>query len=184
MNTETTEVLVPPTVTTAGGRTEEFHSEESKLPVKQPNCNTILVAVDFSEFSVAALRYARLLAGGLGATLTLMHVAQPHIYPEDLAAGFTTEEVEKRWIEEETKKMDALRKPVQEGIPETVVIAKGKAWHRIVKMAREWNADLIIMGTHGSSVKHALLGSTAERVVRHAGCPVLVVPLSQTTQRE
>jgi nucleotide-binding universal stress UspA family protein len=52
----------------------------------------------------------------------------------------------------------------------------GTAWNRIVGAAKSWNADLIVLGTHGrTGLKHALMGSTAERVVRHANCPVLVV---------
>jgi universal stress protein A len=52
----------------------------------------------------------------------------------------------------------------------------GTAWNQIVEMAKSWNADMVVIGTHGrTGLKHALLGSTAERVVRHAACPVLVV---------
>jgi nucleotide-binding universal stress UspA family protein len=137
----------------------------------------ILVAIDFSDGSTTALRYAASIAEGFGAALTLFHVAHPCVYPEDLSAGLTIEQVEKRWLAEQNEKMDVLRKTINEGIPESVVVASGTTWKRIVDMAREWNADLIVMGTHGATLKHKLIGSTAERVVRHAPCPVLVVPI-------
>jgi universal stress protein A len=147
--------------------------EQSTIPQKIQN---ILVAIDFSDCSKAALNYAASLAEAFSATLTLVHVVEPYIYPEDLSAGLTIEELDARWIEKQKEKMEALRGTIKEGIPETVVVTMGTVWNRIVGMAKKWNADLIVIGTHGSTLKHALIGSTAERVVRHAGCPVLVVP--------
>jgi nucleotide-binding universal stress UspA family protein len=52
----------------------------------------------------------------------------------------------------------------------------GDAWHEIVKLAEEGQFDLIVMGTHGrTGIKHALMGSVAEKVLRKATCPVLTV---------
>jgi nucleotide-binding universal stress UspA family protein len=101
---------------------------------------------------------------------------EPYVYPEDLSAGFTIEQIDARWIQKQKEKLEALRQTIKKGIPATVVVTMGTPWNRIVGAAKSWNADLIVIGTHGrTGLKHALMGSTAERVVRHATCPVLVV---------
>jgi nucleotide-binding universal stress UspA family protein len=175
------------TLTTLNARKEPFmnaatianpiqESKECEQSVRRPQILNILVAVDFSDYSRAALDYATFLAEGFGATLTLVHAVEPYVYPEDLSAGFKIEEVDARWMQKHKEKLEALRQTIKEGIPSTVVVTMGTAWNQIVEMAKSWNADLIVIGTHGrTGLKHALMGSTAERVVRHATCPVLVV---------
>jgi nucleotide-binding universal stress UspA family protein len=65
---------------------------------------------------------------------------------------------------------------IKEGIPVTVVVIMGTTWNRVVGPAKSWNADLIFIGAHGrTELKHTLMGSNSERVVRHAGRPGLVV---------
>jgi universal stress protein A len=153
--------------------------------VKQPQIQSILVPVDFSDHSEAALRYATLLAESFGATLTLVHSVEPYVYPEDLSAGFTLEEIDARWVRKQTEKLATLGQTIKEGIPATVVVTMGTAWNRIVAAAKSWNADLIVMGTHGrTGLKHVLMGSTAERVVRHAACPVLILHSSGTSDQK
>jgi nucleotide-binding universal stress UspA family protein len=160
------------------GQLEQRHAGERKQSVKPPQIKNILVAVDFSDFSKAAVRYAVFLGETFGAKLTLAHSVEPCIYPEDLSAGFTSEEVDARWIKEHQEKMETLRKTIQPEIVSTVVVSKGTAWNEIVTIAKSSKADLIVVGTHGrTGLKHALMGSTAERIVRHAACPVLVVHL-------
>jgi nucleotide-binding universal stress UspA family protein len=89
---------------------------------------------------------------------------------------FTLEEVGERWMQKQREKLETLRQTVKEGIPATVVVTMGTAWNRIVGMAKSRSADLIVIGTHGrTGLTHALMGSTAERVVRHAACPVQAV---------
>jgi nucleotide-binding universal stress UspA family protein len=150
----------------------------SKQLEKPPKIQNILVPVDFSDFSKAALEYATFLAERFGATLTLVHAVEPYIYPEDLSAGFTIEELDARWIRKHKEKLEAVRQTIKEGIPATVIVTMGAAWNRIVGAAKSRKADLIVIGTHGrTGLQHALMGSTAERVVRHATCPVLVVHL-------
>jgi nucleotide-binding universal stress UspA family protein len=64
---------------------------------------------------------------------------------------------------------------------EKTIVRQGRAFHEIVTAARSLNADLIVIATHGyTGLKHVLLGSTAERVVQHAHCPVFVVKQSKT----
>jgi nucleotide-binding universal stress UspA family protein len=73
--------------------------------------------------------------------------------------------------------LEALaRKELKPAIQSATLVRSGSAFNEIVAVARELQIDLIIIATHGySGLKHFLLGSTAERVVRHAPCPVLVV---------
>jgi nucleotide-binding universal stress UspA family protein len=159
-----------------GTRFAPQDAREFKPFVNPPQIQNILVAVDFSDYSEAALQYATFLAETFGATLTLVHSVEPYVYPEDLSAGFTIEQIDARWIQKQKEKLEALRQTIKKGIPATVVVTMGTPWNRIVGAAKSWNADLIVIGTHGrTGLKHALMGSTAERVVRHATCPVLVV---------
>ena len=70
--------------------------------------------------------------------------------------------------------MKAARIP--RSVVEKILVRSGRSFHEIAAAARTRKVDLIIMATHGyTGLKHALLGSTTERVVRHAPCPVLVV---------
>jgi nucleotide-binding universal stress UspA family protein len=62
------------------------------------------------------------------------------------------------------------------GLQPTRIVIDGVPFDEIAKEAKAWEADLIVIATHGyTGLKHVLLGSTTERVVRHAPCPVLVV---------
>jgi universal stress protein A len=149
---------------------------ESRQLVHPLTIQNILVAVDFADCSKAALQYAAFLAEGFGATLTLVHAVEPYIYPEDLSAGFTIEELDARWISRQKEKLEVLLQTIKQGIPASVVVTMGTAWNQIIAMAKSWNADMIVIGTHGRvGLKHMLMGSTAEQVVRHAACPVMVV---------
>ena len=132
----------------------------------------ILVPVDFSDQSLGALRLARMLAGDDASRLCVLHVAEPlHV---DWRADTTA-------IQKEAHKVasDVLAKFVRaefgdEG-PKTHFVT-GKPVDVIVKQATAMKADLIVLGTQGrTGIPRALIGSVAERVVRHAPCPVLVV---------
>lgn len=137
----------------------------------------ILVPVDFSESSKRALEYALPLAEKLGATLTLIHVIEPRITPEDFMLGTETDVVDAQWIKSARNMLDSLRQEkIQTDINSMSIVTKGKPWQQIIATAKAVAADLIIIATHGrTGLKHVFLGSTAECVVRHAHCPVLTV---------
>jgi len=141
----------------------------------------ILVPVDFSECSDAALEYGLTLAERFGAELELYHVWQtPHwVGPEMLVQvpGGDTEYLRDRIHDEARARIDALaeRTDVPEGVQLKQTIAAGDPRMAILEHAAV-NSDLIVVGTHGRhGLPRLLLGSVAEYVVRKASVPVLVV---------
>jgi len=138
----------------------------------------ILCPVDFSEVSNGALRLAAALAQTCGASLTLIHVVEPIVAPADFTFGpLTTGEVEDKLTERSMKAASELAATLD--MPKERVscrVERGRASGEIVRVAHELKADVIVMGTHGyTGMAHVLLGSTAERVIRKAPCPVLTI---------
>ncbi|HKQ37403.1 MAG TPA: universal stress protein [Verrucomicrobiae bacterium] len=143
------------------------------LPVKK-----ILVPLDFSDCSLFALRYAVNLAKQVDANLLLVHVASSLLTPPEME--YVHVDLKKFRAEVEKHASAKLAAVAEQEIPTTVfaspIVRHGAAWEEITGVAKEHKADLIVIGTRGySRLKHMLLGSTAEKVVRCAGCPVLVV---------
>ena len=138
----------------------------------------ILVPIDFSDCSMAALRYAASLAKQLDASLILLHVIDSLVAP--LEMEYVHLNIKDFNAEREKHAKDKLaalaRSEIDPTLPTVPVLRHGPPWEQIKDTARERKADLIIVGTHGhTGLKHLVLGSTAEKVVRLAGCPVLVV---------
>jgi universal stress protein A len=142
----------------------------------------ILVPIDFSDHSKKALQYAIPFAEQFKASIDLLYVVEPTIYPADFSfgqVGFPNVEDELRQRGAEELK-SLIAKEIGKRVPAKQVIRTGKAFYEIGEYAREESMDLIIIATHGhSGVEHVLFGSTAEKVVRHAPCPVLVVRLDE-----
>ena len=134
----------------------------------------ILVPIDFSKISEKALEYAVPLAKQFDAKITLLHAIEPAPYPVDLTYLPMSEGV---WIGPVKKELDTLaKKAIEPEILKEVLVAVGTAFEVITNVAHDCQADLIVITTHGyTGIKHVFMGSTAERVVRHAPCPVLVV---------
>lgn len=138
----------------------------------------ILYATDFSESSAPAWDYAQSLARLSGADLHVLHVVSElsenrrRLIPSDTFT-LLEKEVEEN-AAEETKRF--CRENCAEGVDYTVEAVIGTPHTEIIRKAAEVNADLIVMGTHGrTGIEHALVGSNAERVVRHSPVPVLTV---------
>jgi nucleotide-binding universal stress UspA family protein len=148
-----------------------------------PSVRTILVPIDFSEASEAALRYAKMLAAALGASLHLVHVVEDllaHAWAAELYVASMTDM--RQEIEQEARQRlgamftDEERRTFQ---AETVLLS-GNPFLEIIRYARAHDVDLIAMGTHGHGpIAHVLLGSVAEKVLRKSPCPVLIVRESQ-----
>ena len=138
---------------------------------------SVLVPLDFSAESKKALAYAVPFAEQFGAKLTLLHVVEPAATP-DFAASFPLALENDKVMTVCKGKLEHLIKEqaIDPKLVEKALVRYGRSFHEIADAARTLKVDLIILSTHGyTGLKHALLGSAAERVVRHAPCPVLVV---------
>jgi universal stress protein A len=135
----------------------------------------ILVPTDFTECSQKALSYALSFAKLFGAEILLLHVVeavpvvgQDSLLQSSMLAVALHDESEKR--------LGRLQREVMADAPVASMTSDGIPWQRIVEVAKEKNIDLIVAGTgKHEGLSRVLLGSTAERIVRHAPCPVLVV---------
>lgn len=137
----------------------------------------ILVPVDFSNPSQIAIRYARPFAEQFGAALTLLHVIEPVMYPVEFGyMPIEPQEAEEQRIAEIQRRLKQLGKELGATVPVQSLVRVGRAWKEVVDTAKAQETDLIVVATHGyTGLQHALLGSVAEKIVRHAPCPVLVV---------
>src|SRR4051812_1894815 len=153
-----------------------------RAPVKRnhdvPHLAKILVPTDFSVESRKAIAYALAFARRFGAKITLLHVVELETCPADFGYGPVTVEISSRARLKKAKaKLDVLgRKLIGDKLLGETLALSGVASFEIVEAADALEADLIIMGTHGNDRQEQTpMGSTAERVVRHARCPVFVV---------
>jgi universal stress protein A len=138
----------------------------------------ILVPIDFSEHSKNALKYAIPFAEQFKASIDLIYVVEPTIYPADFSFGQigypnVEEELRVRGSEELER---LIKQEITGRVKSQKIVRIGKPFYEINQYALEEAIDLIIIATHGhSGMEHILFGSTAEKVVRKAPCPVLVV---------
>jgi nucleotide-binding universal stress UspA family protein len=136
----------------------------------------ILVPVDFSRASDAALELALTVAGSTAGTLTLLHVygIPAHAFPEGFALAPEVLTRIASGAQEGVERLKAAH--AGRGVAIEALSSSGSPSDEILARARDHKFDLIVMGTHGrTGLKHVLLGSVAERVVRQAPCPVLTV---------
>lgn len=139
---------------------------------------TILVPCDFSEHAERAYVWAITLAEKWGAKIILLHAAQLFTslgYPESVYL-LDLKKMEDEILADAEKRLSefAAKKGSSSVAVETRAVTGDPFWE-ICQTAEQEHADLIVMGSHGrTGLAHVLLGSVAERVVRHAVCPVLV----------
>jgi nucleotide-binding universal stress UspA family protein len=139
----------------------------------------ILFATDGSQGSATAEAYACALAQSWGASLTVMSVLEfpPGMNPDYAVNRLYLDELMK---EVTTKLVDLKARAVAQGISVQSYIATGIPSEEVLAVARAEDADLVVVGTRGKSgLEHVLLGSTAERIIRMAPCPVLTVPMER-----
>jgi nucleotide-binding universal stress UspA family protein len=140
--------------------------------------SSILVPIDFSSHSKNALKYAVPMAEQFGASLHLVYVVEPTIYPADLGFG----QVVLPGVEDELRQKGAeeleelIRQEIGSRARASFAVRTGNPHQEILAEAEEKGVDLIVVATHGhSGVEHMLFGSTADRIVRKSRCPVLTV---------
>jgi nucleotide-binding universal stress UspA family protein len=140
---------------------------------------TILFPTDFSETSQEAARYAISFAREYKAKVYVLHVVNEKIFTEGLGMPrvVSIEDLEKEMTEEARRRLKTFVPAEEaEGLDWECVIRKGEPFLEVIRFAKELDADLIVIGTHGrSGFEHIIFGSTAEKVVRKAPCPVLSV---------
>jgi universal stress protein A len=138
----------------------------------------ILVPIDFSDCSLRALEYAMGLAQQLGAVVTLLHVVEPAMHADNyLAASSAFDQPTQNLLEDGRERLRAVAtKHLGHRGGSEVLVRVGRAPSEILDTAQALGADMVVLGTHGhTGLKHVLLGSTAERVLRQSSCPVLTV---------
>lgn len=139
----------------------------------------ILVPTDFSHNADRAMHMAVELAKGYGASILLVHVydVAPYAIPEGLPLYETYQITQLRDVFDK-QLSEAKQRAEQAGATQVETeLLQGSAYREIVRRAEEGRFGLIVMGTHGrTGLAHMLLGSVAEKVLRHAPCPVLTVP--------
>jgi nucleotide-binding universal stress UspA family protein len=143
----------------------------------------ILATTDFSEAGDRAIPHAFRIAADHDAEVILCHVIEPVIVPNPLYAQYYPGELLSPDVlaraQEDARA--ALEERVPRDEPEAKVryrcaVGQGTPVDEIIRIAQEEKVDLIVIATHGhKGLKHLLLGSVAERVIRHAPCAVLVV---------
>ncbi len=149
-----------------------------RSPASALGIRSILVPIDFSVHSKNALKYAVPMARQFGASLHLIYVVEPTIYPADLGFG----QVVLPGVEEELRQKGAkelqvlIEREIGNRVRATSSVRTGNPHHEILNEAEDLDIDLIIVATHGhTGVEHMIFGSTADRLVRHARCPVLTI---------
>jgi nucleotide-binding universal stress UspA family protein len=155
-----------------------------------PAVTRVLVPIDFSPSSRAALEYGTFLATRLGAEVTVLHVWEPpgYVGPDalallPLAAG------QAGWDQtraEVLREVELFLGPASARPRElSVRVEAGEPSDAILVAAKEVGADLIVMGTHGrTGLSRLLIGSVAEAVLRRATCPVLTIRVPSRAPRE
>lgn len=140
---------------------------------------SILLTTDFSETSARAFAVAKGLAAKFGARIAVVHVEDDRVSPllvEYMAVGL--ESIRQRQVESAKRQLaEFVEKHLGEGSDVDLEVSLGVPHVEIVRIATERDVDVIVMATHGRGfISHAMMGSTTERVLRRAPCPVLVVP--------
>ena len=136
------------------------------------NIRRILIAVDDEPLAAHAAELGIELASSLGAEIAFVHVIEPGLVQ---ATGITPGELLADTEREAKTLMDGFCQLVPQTHQPLKFVNVGNPASEIVRTAKEWPADMIVIGSHGRhGIQRALLGSVAEAVMRHAPCPVLV----------
>jgi len=135
----------------------------------------ILLTTDFSETSQTAFGLAQQVAAQFEAQVVLLHVLDVQLPPLVFApSGAGADQLEQKRVEGATTRLAAVARTLAPDAES--IVASGIPHIEIVRYAEDNAIDLIIMATHGRGFfSHAIMGSTTERVIRRAPCPVLSV---------
>ncbi|HBC57140.1 MAG TPA: hypothetical protein DCZ03_08255 [Gammaproteobacteria bacterium] len=138
----------------------------------------VLVPIDFSDCALQGWDQAVDLFQGTDVSFDALYVVEPIIAPAELYSVWPYEEKQKEYAEERFRELTKSGRLEATNVKTEVVY--GHAHEAIIQYAEENSVDMIVMATHGHrGLNHFMLGSTAERVVRAASCPVLTVKPAQ-----
>lgn len=135
----------------------------------------ILISVDGHPISAHAANVGIELAGRLGAEIAFVHVVDPSSFRAP-QSGVPADELIALAEQDGKRLLAGFRQHTPQQSIALEFVRIGKPATEILKTAKEWPADVIVIGSHGRrGVQRALLGSIAEGVMRHAPCPILVI---------
>lgn len=160
----------------SGFKLTNWNESSARSPLK---LRRILAPVDFSDCSLAGVRYAARFAERTGATLRLLHVLFPHteILTLDRMSGGLTPLGRAAKTAARARMKELVARKFLQHVKSEIVFRTGLATAKICAETGRDNVDLIVMSTHGrTGFKRAMIGSVTEQVVRYADCPVLTVP--------
>lgn len=146
--------------------------------IKKPLYRRILWPTDFSPLAKTALPHAAGLASDAGAELVLLHVLPlPAMYAAPDISGAVWIPLQRKTRAAARLRLLRLEKQVKgPNLRTHMVLTEGIPFSQIVRAAKRLRCDLIVLATHGrTGLAHAIVGSVAENVIRHAPCPVLTV---------
>jgi nucleotide-binding universal stress UspA family protein len=137
----------------------------------------ILCPVDFDPNSADALAHAAALAMNSGGTLYLLHVVQINpLAAQGAAEGFAGKDFYDSQVEAARGQLEQCAQSIPAGVARELAVEIGEPGDLIIAAQQQLGVDLVVMATHGRrGLKHLVLGSIAERVVREATAPVLTV---------
>ncbi|RLA10821.1 MAG: universal stress protein [Gammaproteobacteria bacterium] len=138
----------------------------------------VLAPLDFSDPSMKSLDAAVELAKSYEGKVLIAYVAEPAPFSPELVVS--ADGYEKKVTEKAQKRLEEIcQKHIADGVETSYQICFGNPYDEIIGLANSKQVDLIVMATHGhSGLRHLLIGSTTEKVVRAATCPVLTMKFS------
>jgi nucleotide-binding universal stress UspA family protein len=151
-------------------------STVKETPIELIKLKHVLFATDFSEASLAALPHVAALARHYGSKVYLAHVIEPEAYPPLLRLGPASGAFGEVGQDCQERLADVSHSKVLVGVAREPLVLHGELTRVLSEVIRQLPIDLVVVGTHGrGGFKRFLLGSVAEKIFRHAACPVLTV---------
>jgi universal stress protein A len=140
----------------------------------------ILIAMDESDYSIKAAEAVSRSMRHEDSSVLLLHVLEPAEFFEPDQSLWKREEQAQVFLKRASAQLESAEfKEIE------IRVAKGEAPNKIVQIAQEWNADFVVLGSHGrTSLASALLGSVSESVARQAGCSVVIVRKTERSGQE
>lgn len=141
------------------------------------NIKNILCPIDYSVYSEMALKYAIEFAEKYQAKLYLVHVLDIRVYDINDPDLYNVNIVDEETIHKLRERLlKCVNEDTKNKISVEAIVIQGVPFAEIIRAAKDYKIDLIVLGTHGrTGLSHAIMGSVAEKVVRKAPCPVLTI---------